>query len=172
MQKALFAKLAILASGLWLAACAPQPQIINLSSTFDPAEVKFILTDGDATITGQAFLRQSGGGVVTCAGSTVYLTPRTKYAEERSQHIYGSTLGGLFRGVLPKFVPDSSEYHELIRTTQCDAQGDFEFSNVPAGKYYVGTWVQWVIANVQQGGAISKPVDVAPGQKVSVLLTQ
>ncbi len=163
---------AVIAVVFAIAACAPQQQTIHLSNKFDPAEAKFILTDGTATITGQAFLRQSGGGVVTCAGSTVYLFPRTKYADERIRHLYGSTLGGVNYAVNITFVPESSAYIKLTRTAQCDAEGDFEFSNVPAGKFYVQTDVVWVVARAQQGGPILKPVDVARGQKVTVLLTQ
>jgi len=169
MWKAIFA---LLVSGFWLAACAPQQPTIHLSSKFDPSEAEFILTDGTATITGQAFLRQSGGGVVTCAGSIVDLFPRTRYADERIRHLYGSTLGGVNYGSDPTFVPESSAYIKLTRTAQCDAEGDFEFSNVPAGKFYVQTDVVWVVARAQQGGPILKPVDVARGQKVTVLLTQ
>ena len=166
------AVLALLASGFWLVACAPQQRTIHLSSTFDRSEAEFILTDGTATITGQSFLRQSGGGVVTCAGSIVHLIPRTKYADERMQHLYGSTLGGVNYATVPTFVPDFYIYSELTRQTQCDAQGNFEFSSVPAGKFYVATNVEWVVARVRQGGAIMKPVDVARGQKATVLLTQ
>ncbi len=169
MRKAVFT---LLVSGFWLAACAPQRETVHLSSTFDQSEAAFILTDGTATIDGQSFLRQSGGGVVTCAGSIVHLIPRTKYADERMQHLYGSTLGGVNYGSDPKFVPDYYVFTELTRQAQCDAQGNFEFSDVPAGKFYVATNVEWVVARVRQGGALMKPVDVARGQKVTVLLTQ
>ena len=146
-------------------ACAPQQQIVNLSSKFDPAEAKFILTDGNATITGQAFLRQSGGGVVTCAGSTVYLIPRTKYASERMQHLYGGTLGGVNYGSNSKSVPDYFVFTELTRQTQCDAQGNFEFSSVPSGKFYVSTNVEWVVARARQGGGDYEACRCYPGRE-------
>jgi hypothetical protein len=172
VQKAVFDTLAILLSGFLLAACAPQQQTINLSSTFNSAEAEFILTDGNATITGQGFLRQKGGGVVTCAGAPVHLFPKTKYTNERMRHLYGGTNGGVNYNLTPKFTPDSFDYYELARQEQCDAQGHFEFSNVPAGEFYVTTSVNWIVANVRQGGAIMQPIDVAPGEKVNVLLTQ
>jgi len=169
MRKAVFT---LLVSGFWLAACAPQQRTIHLSSTFDRSEAEFILTDGTATIAGQAFLRQRGGGVVTCAGSIVHLVPMTDYSDERIQSIYGSGLGGGSYELFPKFVPDSSVYITLSRTAQCDAGGEFEFSNVPAGNFYVATTVRRVVGNAQQGGSIARPVVVARGQRVTVLLTQ
>ncbi len=160
MRKAVFT---LLASGFLLAACAPQQETIHLSNTFDPSEAEFILTDGTATIDGQSFLRQSGGGVVTCAGSPVTLLPKTKYSDERVQHLYGNMLSGIHYGLFPKFVPNSSDYYRLTRTAQCDAQGNFEFSNVPAGKFYIGARVEWVIAEVQQGGIYYETSRCRPG---------
>lgn len=160
-----------LAIAFFAGACAPQQQTIYLTSKFNPDEAEFILNEGDGTILGQAFLRQRGGGVVTCAGSNVLLIPRTKYAEERMRALYGTTDGGVNYGANPKFIPDSFDYSELTRTAQCDAQGNFEFSNVPSGRFFVATYVVWEVANVPQGGAVMKPVELQPGQRMSVLLT-
>jgi hypothetical protein len=47
--------------------------------SFDAEDHRSFEGSGTATIKGQAFLRQKGGGVVTCAGSDVKLMPATNY---------------------------------------------------------------------------------------------
>ena len=56
----------------FLAACAQQQQTIDISRYFSVAEVAPFNVQGSGTIAGQGFLRQSGGGVVTCAGDVAY----------------------------------------------------------------------------------------------------
>jgi proteasome assembly chaperone (PAC2) family protein len=62
--------------------CAPVTTAstgFNITSKLDEDEVKWFTESGTGTITGQAFLRQRGGGVVKGAGETVYLTPASGY---------------------------------------------------------------------------------------------
>jgi hypothetical protein len=58
--------------------------------SFDPRGAAHIHQEGNNTITGEAFLRQNGGGVVTCAGYDVRLVPNTPYASKRMYVIYGN----------------------------------------------------------------------------------
>ena len=144
--------------------------IVETKTPFDPSQGRYVLASGSGAIEGQAFMRQAGGGVVTCAGEEVTLFPATAYQQERMQIIYGSTDGGSRTTGIGNFPPDRDPRAEpLQRTTTCDAEGDFEFRGLAAGDYYVATKVVWM-AQYVQGGLLAKRVRLNPGQKVRVLL--
>ena len=157
---------------LVLSGCIMQPKTVATVATvgaFDPEEVSFIHEDGPNTIEGQAFLRQRGGGVVTCAGNTVYLFPAGAYARERVQNIYGTVA----RPARARAVPDTPDprYLAFLRETRCDAQGDFSFDRLADGRYFVGTRIVWLAGNRTQGGPVMAPVEVSGGQTVEVILS-
>lgn len=161
---------------LSLAGCAVpsglvQP-IYNLRATFDATEATRLIGDGGNTIKGNAFMRQNGGGVVTCAGQTVSLIPATAYAKERIFALYDS----LERGVNAsrknyKFVPDSLEYASLVRSTKCDSQGNFLFERVADGEFYVQVLVYWKVGYNMEGGNMMHRVSVRGAQSSSVILS-
>ena len=166
----------VVAGGLLLTGCAqkqwvPLPPAIKLPA-FDASDARRLLGDGVNAIRGSAFLRQQGGGVVTCAGATVYLIPATEYARQRLLAIYGSESGpartpstsGL------AFDPDPPEYKTLVRQTQCDAQGTFSFDRVGDGDYFVTTAVIWTVAARQQGGLVMRRTRVSGGQGVNLVI--
>ena len=118
---------------------------------------------GINSVTGQAFLTQQGGGVVTCAGNSVEMYPDTAYFSE------------VFDDIGNGFAPSrafSSEDQKFLKTSQCDAQGNFEFNKIPAGKWIIGVKVTWNVNSVgyngfyyytksnPQGGALKKSVNV------------
>jgi hypothetical protein len=114
-----------------LAACA---QKIEMTTPFDPNEVDYINRGGAGPITGQAFMRQIGGGVVTCAGAYVDLIPAGRYARERMFNIYRSEQGG--RISVRQSVDTNNvdpRYLQIEKETRCDAEGDFEFTDVANG---------------------------------------
>jgi len=155
---------------LFASACARE---IASTIPFSSDEVSFIRSSGSAEVTGQAFMRQNGGGVVTCAGQVVQLIPAGKFARERFAGIYGSEMGGKIN-VLQSASQDGldPQYLALTKSESCDAEGDFAFSDIAAGSYYVVTSVTWTVGNqiIPEGGALAKLVDVKEGQKVRVLL--
>jgi len=121
------------------AGCSSTVSNVN---TFNAAEASFINEEGKAKINGQAFLRRNDGLVVYAAGSEVFLIPSTAYSDERLNAIYqGKKSAHLFRNV--KFENDSLEYKNYIKSTKADGEGEFEFSNVAAGTYYLTTQVYW-----------------------------
>ncbi|MGL4711601.1 MAG: hypothetical protein ACRCWP_03290, partial [Shewanella sp.] len=75
-----------------LAGCASPT--VKLNTQFDAAEAKKLMEKGNNAIEGNAFLRQRGGGVVTCSGMTVQLVPATAYATERALSYFGTTENG------------------------------------------------------------------------------
>ena len=129
----------VIALPLILASCAApnQTKVVSIQAPFDEVQAQDSLKPGNGRIEGSAFMRQQGGGVVTCAGSRVHLIPDRQYARERLAHIYGSAhLYGSSevtqfqnKGVFG-FQPDPPSYKTLQRTTTCDAQGNFVFDKV------------------------------------------
>lgn len=152
---------ATVATAYPLAAAGPATQ---LKTKFDPAEHDPYLRNGTAVITGQGFLRQRGGGVVTCAGSKVALLPATSFFVE----YIGLKRSGHQPTLNYKLDP---AYKTLIKQTQCDAQGNFSFQNIPAGNWYIVTDVKWQVGNSQQGGGLLRELTIADGESVKVLLS-
>ncbi|WP_133251528.1 hypothetical protein [Zavarzinia aquatilis] len=153
---------------LGLAGCAQQ---VELHTVFNPADAEFVLKDGPNRVSGQAFVRQNGGGVVTCAGSGVGLTPVNAYSTDRMIGIYGNSVSGYLPAIIEKKLPENAEYIRLSRTAYCDAQGNFDFENVPDGEYYVTTYVAWTVGYVAQGGGLMKRVSVSGGKHEKLILT-
>jgi hypothetical protein len=167
---------AVLSLAVLLSACAaPRPYSPPVVAAATPATVPmqtaFLISEhetfrssGSASITGQAFLRQQGGGVVTCAGSKVVLFPATPYFRE--------FVGHLRAGRIPEVSPTSGA-GGIAKRGQCDAQGNFAFTSLPAASWLVVTEVTWIAGRYssQQGGPLIREVAISPGQPHQVLLT-
>jgi hypothetical protein len=168
MKKILLTVCIILA----ITGCAlPQVPTIPISAIFDVAAAKAQLVDGTNTIRGSGFMRQKGGGVVTCAGQPVYLVPATSYATERVRLLYGSTEKGVNSGSRNyRFNPDPPEYRSLTKTSRCDSQGSFVFERVADGDFYINTLVFWQVGSSAQGGQLMQRVTVTGGQSVSLVV--
>lgn len=169
------------ALALALAACAmPGPQVrhVTLSRSFDPNEVAWFSAPGHAIIDGQALLRTRGGDVRTCAGFKATLTPMSDYARQRMSARFGDGPSGFqeIHTVPIKFDNEAqtgfSQYERIGRETTCDAQGNFTFSELPPGSYYVTAPVGWQIPGGRlQGGWLMRRVNVERAQIVRVILT-
>lgn len=163
-------------AALVLAGCAAPrgPMVFVLKQPFAEAAAADQVQDGQETVRGQAFMRQQGGGVVTCAGADVRLTPVTAYAQERIRYLYGMGDEGMRPAYSQAvvFEPEPEGYYRNTRTTRCDAQGSFVFERVKAGEYYITTLVTWVVANTPQGGALMRRVTVRDGEPMTVLLSR
>jgi hypothetical protein len=146
-----------------LAACAPPEQ--RMSTTFNPDEYVPFAQPGTATVAGQAFLRQQGGGVVTCAGSDVLLFPNTAYIRE--------AIAIMKSGATPTGMPTMSDprMKGAGRRQQCNAQGNFKFENVPEGNWFVASEVKWAVGYARQGGSLVQEIHTSPGVTTDVLLT-
>jgi hypothetical protein len=134
-----------------------------------------MLAPGPNKIRGSALLRQRGGGVVTCAGTTVLLIPATAYARERLGYFYGSGETGYI--VRNDFVIDSPQvdpgaWNRLQRETLCDAQGYFTFDRLADGEFFVLASVDWVVAGEQQGDAMMRRVAVNGGETKEIVITR
>ena len=152
-------------AALALMACAVrQPEPVQMQMRFDYDLHKPYTQLGTNTIKGQGFLRQKGGGLVTCAGNYVLLLPATPFFREALSHLRA--------GRNPLFADRiDPAYRTMIKQSQCDAQGNFTFSGLPNGGWLVVTEVKWTVGYSPQGGALMQEVNIANGETKQVLLT-
>lgn len=121
---------------------------------------------GEATVYGQAFQRQRGGGVVYAAGGEMWLFPATEY---------GRAVVDVMRDQLtPTSIAPG--FLNLSRKTTADGFGNFEFERVPSGTWivavrdfwdvYSGNYMTWM----PQGGWIVAEVSVPSAGKARVIV--
>lgn len=154
---------ALLACAL-LAGCQTTPQ--PMASRFNPDEAAYVRRSGTGAITGQAFARQVGGGVVTAAGSPVILLPDQYYTRELASRM----ASGLYQS------GDEKPVGEYGRTTTADASGNFRFTGLASGNYVVLTEVKWGVPTqygvISQGGPLYQIVSVQQGAVSEVILNR
>ncbi len=157
---------------------ANEPKKTPINVAFNSKMAASKLKDGVHSISGSAFLRQKGGGVVTCAGSEVVLTPKTPYADEYIHRFYRDNDSGykdfLVQYLLGDGIEVNPEYYKYTKTATCDAQGNFKFSKISNGDYYITTTVIWEAPGLgvssTQGGYLMKRVTV-DNENVNVIIT-
>jgi len=162
-----------------LAACAPPLPFmmrgphVEIAQPFDATQAEAALHPGSATVSGNAFMRQRGGGVVTCAGQSVVLTPATPYATARASAKFGVGGNGFRSADVPpvRFTPDEPAFAEMARKTRCDSSGRFAFDLVADGVYFITTEVTWFAGSAAQGGELMKRVIVTDGKSRDVVIT-
>lgn len=151
--------------GIALAGCetaAPKNMAMNPITAAAEKEYEPYLQPGTATLTGQAFLVQRGGGTVRAAGKAVTLDPATSLGTEWWQKMTWRQR---------EFVPVSINFPKARHTTTADADGRFKFTGLPAGKYYVRTEVVWEVSTIQ-GGLVGRQVTIPDGQNTEVILNE
>lgn len=167
-----FISLNLLIGSLVFFGCASRP-IVNLTTKFDPILTKDINDRvGKNTILGNSFLRQNGGGIVTCAGNTVYLIPKTPYSTEIVSNIYGNSENGYdsFYSIGVSIPNIPSQYSLLMKKSVCDSQGNFVFDNIGDGEYFLDTKITWIVGNQVQGGSLMQKVKVSQNESKKVIL--
>ena len=180
---------AMLIGGATLTSCMP-PQTLQPESgaiwptvEFDASEAAYILNSGSGIVSGQSFLRQRGGSIVTCAGYEVLLSPVTEYTVASFTFRYGVLpLTGIVEfvpffssGSLPHFI-HPPEYLRYKRVAMCDADGRFTFKGVPAGSYFIESTVRWEVAgrNITniEGGVMATQVYITDNQELELILAR
>lgn len=147
-----------------LAACtAKQPvkkgAVIKIQNVFNDKEVSWFKNKGTGNIKGTAKFKSRNGELLYGEQFSIELMPYSLYTEERLSNIYPNKNSGyiyLEDGV-PKFIPDPEAYHETIKT-YCDKNGDFEFNNLPKGKYYIIAFMIRENQSQKTGGAIMQKI--------------
>ncbi len=165
----------MIVGALMMTGCATVPPTdVPISSKFSKTDVAWFDGAGTGTLEGSAFLRTKGGAVKTCAGYEVQLLPYSSYAAERMRFIYGSEASGHLFGPRRawKFNPDEPDFYKSVKKTVCNANGEFEYKDLPSGDYYIIAKVTWDIGKVfNEGGTLMKKVSVATGGTETVTLT-
>jgi len=136
----------------------------QMQTPFNSAEHRPYLEAGEYSIQGQAFLNQQGGGVVTCAGTEVLLVPATTFFRE------AVNSANSFKTPQTTEKIDRS-FRTTIRSSQCDAQGNFSFQKIPKGSWFIITEVFWRAGGSLQGDVLLK--EITPSEQATkVLLAQ
>ena len=166
----------LLVAGLMWAATGMAGEPVKLDSVFNIDEVSFVKQRGNSTVAGTASIKLADGTIKNCAGFKVELLPIAAYSKERIVRTYGNDQQGqiLLEQNPPKFTPDVPEYHDTLIKGACDERGEFRFSNVPAGDYFVMAFIIWEDASGvtprKLGGAAMKRIQVAAGSQVEAHL--
>ncbi len=157
---------------LILSGCSAVQQV-PISQDFDPTQTAWSEIDGKEQLIGSALLRTRGGDVRTCAGNDVHLIPRSAYSEARMAIIYGNTFRGYVGVLETKRTPATTDprFVKTVRSSKCDAQGNFEFNKIPSGSYYVMTSIFWQAGSSSQGGMLMSEVSVKASEKNRLILT-
>lgn len=150
---------------LTVAGCQPQPQI-RMNTPFSITDYENYKGKGTGKIYGQAFLKTRGGDVKTGAGSSVQLWPYTPFMKEMiSLKDQGYQITNYTQEIVRQMLP-------YMKESIGDANGNFEFMEVPAGEYIIEVNITWLAGNSITGGVVRKPVTLTEGQAVKVILTQ
>lgn len=153
-----------------LSACAiGHPPPIPMQTKFRSEDHQAYLQPGTNTIQGQGFLRQQGGNVVTCAGEAVFVVPATPFFREIVAHFRAGNDPQLNQGP----DPDAAQaIAQVLKQSQCDAQGNFVFHDLPTGNWLIATQVQWKIGyGIPQGGSLVREVVLGSTLVTQVLLS-
>lgn len=141
--------------------------VTDLTGRFQENEFRWAGEPGTAVLRGQAFVRTNAGEVKPCAGLEVYLVPETGYTRAVSvAREEGAT----------NFAPHPPAYQKYRRATIGDAQGNFEFTALPAGTWYVGCNLYWTTncslwGCVYSGALLERKVTTKPGEALKVVVT-
>ena len=152
---------------LLFTSCAQQKSY-TIKTQFRSEDWKLGSETGNCKLMGQALLKTKGGDVKTCAGEKVILMPYNSYTEE----LYSVGKQGGFSEA-SNFEPSIKKY---LKVTTCDIDGDFEFDNLPNGKWLLYTQVVWQIPGLysssDQGGDMIKIVQTIENNTQKVYLTE
>jgi hypothetical protein len=115
-------------------------------------------------------LKTKGGEVKSGAGNEVFLTlasddVKAKFKYNQIQMLYLGVKG------LPPGL-DSTIRNSLIGTTTADANGNFEFKNVPAGEYQLFCEIYWKAGGDTTGGVAYSTVRIGSREVKKVILSE
>lgn len=138
--------------------CAPVNSV-SQSPVAAPPGFAFPQRTGEAAVAGQALWHKDGDDVVTCAGNEVYLFPVSDYAQNQLERLQQGASLDLSR---------QPGFHKQL----CDADGHFAFTALGAGDWYVMSRFVWYAGSEPRGGWLLTTVDLAPGERKEVLVTE
>lgn len=140
---------------LWLVVSGCAPQAVYLPVSLDVDEARKQLIKGNNQINGSILYEPDKGHafaypdtIVSCEGREVTLMPYTDFAREWALKYYGAPVTNTAyrlanRGKAPNIM-GSEQLFALTRKTQCDEKGQFRFSDVSDGDYFLIAKVRWL----------------------------
>lgn len=149
-------------------------QKVTLANKFNEDKASYILNIGNNTLKGSAMIRQSGGGIVTCAGNNVAIIPATEYSKERIFAIYNNynkayKQYNIYSNVVA-FENDDINYHKFKKSTICNPLGFFVIENLSDGEYFLTTQVTWNVGGYINGGFLMERVSLSNGETKEIIL--
>lgn len=149
----------------------------TLQSTAEVSEAEYapyLATTGNASLAGRAFISSEGGKENFAAGQPVTLDPATSSARRWYQQ-----FGMACDAFDPSASPDDL-FRRTHRETVTDAAGNFTFTNVPPGTYFVRTRVLWDAPDpndlfhtiTKQYALVSSAVTLKEGAEKQIVLSQ
>ncbi len=147
---------------------SPQPRQVIERVPYSAVEAAPYLTQGTATLTGKAYAIDVEGNKHYASGSrAVWLIPKTSMSDQWYDVMY------LKRQDLTRA---NDKVYDLVRYTRPMSKGEFKFSNLPNGKYYLVAYIGWgvtVLANSdipyrQHGGVLVSVVYINGGTFVNI----
>jgi len=153
----------------FLVGCATTAPSANTKTLFNNSDFDAYRAKGTGKVVGQAFLKTVGGDVKVAAGDKVSLTPATALIKEmRDMRNHGIEPANFTQDVLAKIS-------DTFKNTIADAQGNFEFTDLPSGEYLLEVNIEWGVAGqygvYNSGHLVCKYVTVTDGATAKVILT-
>jgi hypothetical protein len=162
-MKRLLGAVAVLAP---LAACGPTYYAEPSAAPANPyASGAWALRPGRNMIIGSTAVVEADGRTRTCAGNAASLIPVTPATRARMDAIYGRDTNVVLAsaGHAP---PRDPRLERIVVHNMCDPNGDFRFTDVPDGNYYVTAGIPGPTM-----GSVKREVSVRGGQVRHVTLT-
>lgn len=142
------------------------------TAAFRTADFAWSTTTGQGQIEGQVAYK-AHGVAYGCTASGVILTPETAWVRGRMKVLYNSASGAALpadevRGRTP---PErSQDYSNFIKRAKCGPAGEFTFSGLPDGSWYVITVARPQAPAAGPEMALMRHVTIKGGKTVKVRL--
>lgn len=148
----------------------------TINTPFDKEMAERLLQPGTNTIKVNAFARQRGGGIVTCAGFPVALIPATQLFKDYA-YAYFKTIEGGYRSfpiTKEPVIPNKEEVGKYKQIKPSNSDGNVVFENVADGEFYLATNVRWEVQQYSlwgEGGYFFKLIKVSGGETIDIVLS-
>ena len=161
---------------------AGQDQAIVPDVPFNEKEFEPYKRKGTGTVSGQAFLASRNKEARYNPGGFVVLVPVTPYTAawfgkalphtRNCHHIKGDeeeeALKTCIEHLKDFLWPSDQRIKPYVRVTRSNPVGEFVFSKIPPGKYYIAAIILWPVPqeSTPAGGIAVASVEVEPGEHV------
>jgi hypothetical protein len=162
-MKSIIIKITALVLACALAGCVSTPTAP--APAYTEGEFDDYPATGTASVSGQAFSKTRGGDIKFGGGNTINLYRAPKYLK---QFILLRQQGYSVNHTEPALLAMT----RTAKTTVADGNGNFEFTNIPAGEYLLETTITWLVPGGGiTGGPVQKFITVKDGESQRVMLT-